>query len=422
MSLETGLSDEHKSSNQQIAQSVTNPQADRDMHDAIAQLTTGDFHSKWDSAKQFSKRTDDWGDRPIPLLIQRLQTEPDPENQGFLIRALSQFDQASVIEAIAQQLVTTAAESVQTEATKALTALGKSAISTLAVLLESDRLSQKILAARALSRIRRTPVIDPLLSVAAHENSELRAIALEALGSFHDPRIVPLLIAATADELPIAQEAIRALGRRSDLGQTVDLVSPLSRTLRSPHEAVAKESAIALGRLGTPNAIVALSNLLSQPRPTSVKIVAIRALGWIGNLPAVEALAEAFDYDAPMIMPDVQQAIARSLSQVEAEELKAIAIPPLLRWIATQNAPARIETFTLKQSVITALARLSAHSALDDLIQALSDPDPRIRIHILSALKQIDPKAAQTKIQTHLTDPAMPSEQRQLIIESLSAW
>ena len=401
---------------------------------AIAQLITGDFHNKWNNTKRLSSQFVEWGNLSVPPLIAHLQAESDPENQCFLIRILGQFDSPTAIEAIAQKLIQTADPDVQTAATKALTSLGNSTIETLSALLQKTDLSQKILAARTLSRIRRTAVIEPLLSIANHPDTTLRAIALEALGSFHDPRITPVLITATEDEPAISKEAIRALSRRSDLLGKTDLVSPLSCTLRSDDLTVARESAIALGRLGTPDAVFALSTLLSRPRPTAIKVAAARALGWIGTVPAVEALAEAFSYGPPVIMPDTQQEIARSLSQVQADGLKAIACEPLVCWLsdcpetkpeasATQTpVKAHIETFALKQTIISALSRLKDSIALDSLVQSLVDPDPRIRMHVLSALKQIDPRAAQAKIQHYLTNSELSSQQRQLIKASLSAW
>ena len=402
---------------------------------AIAQLTAGDFHNKWNNTKLLSSQFVEWGNLSIPPLIAHLQTESNPENQCFLIRVLGQFNSPAAIKAIAQQLIQTADLDVQTAAIKALTSLGDSAIETLAALLQSPDLAQQQLAARTLSRIRRTAVIEPLLGIANHADTTLRAIALEALGSFHDPRITPVLISATEDDPAISKEAIRALSRRSDLLEKTDLVSPLSRTLRSADLTVAKESAIALGRLGTPDAVCALSTLLSRPRPTAIKVAAARALGWIGTAPAVEALAEAFSYGPPVIMPDTQQEIARSLSQVQADGLKAIACEPLVCWLSDCLKPqpqlsasqtpvhqAHIETFALKQTIISALSRLKDSIALDSLVRSLVDPDPRIRVHVLSALKQIDPRAAQTKIQNYLTSSDLSSQQRQLIKASLSAW
>lgn len=386
----------------------------QEIQTAIAQLTTGDFHSRWDSTKQCAKQFVEWGDAAVSPLIRQLQIETDPANQGFIVRVLSQFDRPEVVKAIAQLLVTTAEEDVQKEATKALTTLGSSAIDTLSALLNSADLTQKILAARALAHIRRTPVIEPLLSVANHPDTTLRAIALEALGSFHDPRIAPVLIAATADEPAISQEAIRSLGRRRDLLEqphassaeprvALDLIGPLSDSLKSPHPEVAKESAIALGRLGTPDAIRALSNLLNQPSPTPVKTAAVRALGWIGTPSAVAALAEAFSSTAPIIMPTVQQEIARSLGQTHPPALKSIAAKPLIDWLkslqAQPNPAAHPSAATLtdpfitslKQTVILSLSRLGITDAVEILAALLDDDDASVRIHALSAIEQLDP-------------------------------
>ena len=376
-----------------------NRSLDEKIQRAIAQITTGDFHSRWDSTKQYSKQFAEWGDRSVEPLIAQLQAESDPTNQGFLVRVLSQFNRPEVACAIAQLLMATPEEDVQIEATKALTTLGSVAIETLSTRLKTPDLPQKILAARALSHIRRSSVITPLLSVATHPNSELRAIALETLGSFHDPRITPLLIAATEDEPIISKEAIRALGRRSDLLETTDLISPLTRTLSSPDESVAKESAIALGRLGSPAAISALANLLSQPRPTAIKVAAVRALGWSGTRMAIESMAEAFNDTVPVIMPEVKLEIARSLGQTYDDYLKAIAARPLITWLKNRAAhPSPSETNTaeqvilqLKQTVILALSRLDATDAIEPLVASLDDTDTRVRMHALSALKQLDP-------------------------------
>ena len=369
---------------------------DKEIQQAIAQITTGDFHSRWDSTKQCAKQFAEWGDCSVLPLIERLQVESDPTNQGFLVRVLSQFNRADVAFVIAQLLIATPEQDVQIEATKALTTIGSTAIETLSALLESPSLSQKILAARALSHIRRSSVIVPLLNVATHPSSELRAIALETLGSFHDSRITPLLIAATEDEPAISKEAIRTLGRRSDLLKTTDLITPLTRTLNAPDESVAKESAIALGRLGSPAAISALANLLGQPSPTAVKVAAVRALGWSGTRMAIEALAEAFSYAVPVIMPSVKLEIARSLGQTYDDYLKAIAARPLIIWLKSEVGTAEQPTleqpaFSLKQTVILTLSRLGSPDAIEPLVVSLEDTDARIRMHALNALEQIDP-------------------------------
>lgn len=371
-----------------------------EIQQAIAQLTLGDFHQKWNSAKRLSAQFVEWGDRAIPLLIEQLKIETNPENQGFLIRILSQFNRPAVVEAIATLLVDTQDSDVQIEATKALTKIGISAIQTLSKKLESPSLSQQVLAATVLSRIRRTPIVEPLLGVTHHPDATLRAIAIEALGSFHDPRITPVLIAAIKDEPAISKEAIRALSRRSDLIDTVDLVSPLSEALQSSDIAIAKESAIALGRLGTTEALSVLAGLLNQAKPTVLKVTAIRALGWSNSRVAVEALAEAFGYLAPKITEEARMEIARALGQTRAGYLQAIAAEPLVAWLgslqtqlphpSSSNADNSIHN-PLKQTVILSLSRLGSTDAIEPLVTLLNDADARIQMHAQSALRQIDP-------------------------------
>lgn len=421
-----------------VEKSTAECETERQIEQAIAQLIEGDFQSKWDRTKRLDRQFAQWGDRPIPHLINRLEDSTDPENQWFLVRALAQFDHPVVVETLAKLLVTTAAEDLQLETIKALTHLGSSAIASLTHLLDPHQpLARRILAARTLARIRRSVTIAPLLSIAADADPQLRAIAVEALGSFHDARVTSVLLAALNDVSPVCIEAIRTLGRRADLLTTTDLISPLQRCLYHSDEAIARESAVALGRLGGEAAIIALGESLTQPQPAAVKVATVRALGWMDTPAAVAYLTQAFDCAVPVVMPAVQQEIARSLGQTRSATLKPQAAQPLLSWLQADNlANPTVEVgdrekpdlstypsaLALKQAVISSLARLSARPALDSLIPLLSDPDSRIRMHVLSALKQIDPKAAQAKIQQYVEDENTSPLRRQQVAESLSAW
>ncbi len=418
-----------------IADCAAEPQIEQ----AIAQLIEGDFHRKWDSTKRLDQQFSQWGDRPVPYLIRHLEKSANAEDQWFLVRALAQFDHPAVVEVLARLLVTTPAEDLQLETIKALTRLGSSAIASLTDLLDPHQpLARRTLAARTLARIRRSATIVPLLSIANDEDPQLRLVAVEALGSFHDPQITPVLLASLGDVSPICIEAVRALGRRIDLLDTVDLIGPLQRCLYHVDAAIARESAVALGRLGGGAAVTALGGSLTQPLPTAVKIAVVRALGWMDTPAAVTYLTLAFSGAVPVIMPAVQQEIARSLGQTRTAILKPKAAQPLLDWLQAHNLtnpaveasdradeanlPENPEGFALKQTVISSLARLSARAALDSLIPLLGDPDSRIRMHALSALKQIDPRAAQTKIQQYVADENTSPLRRQQVAESLSAW
>ena len=396
---------------------------DEAVNQAIDHLITDDFQSQWDQAKQFSKQFAEWGDRVVPALIQRLEQTEDPDSQWILVRILSQFRQPAVVETLSRLLVTTPDATLQTEVIKALTNQGTQAIATLSNLLQQQTLSNKRLAVRTLARIRRSGTIEPLLSVAADTDMETRAIALEALGSFHDPRVTPVLIAALEDKPIIAIEAIRTLGRRRDLIETVDLVASLQPHLHSRDRRVATESAIALGRLGTESAAIALSQSLQAPLPTSVKAAAARALGWLDIPSATTGLAAAFALEAPIVTTEVRQAIAQALSQTQQEALKLTAAEPLLDWLGnvpTLNVDA--ETVRLKQTVITALAQIGNCDAIDNLLPLLADSDRRIPMHVLNALKQIDPQSAKYKVNTYLQSTPLSEPQKAELMSQMSDW
>ncbi|MEO1622825.1 MAG: HEAT repeat domain-containing protein [Cyanobacteria bacterium J06632_3] len=423
---------------------------DAQIAQAVEQLASGDFHSRWDYAKRFSQQFAHWDDRIIPPLIEQLRIQHDPDTQWFLVRILSQFEHPDIVAALAQLLVSTRSEELQIEVSKALSTLGTNAVCVLSEMLSAPvQEKQRVLAARALSHIRRTAVIEPLLGVTEDPNPELRAIAVEALGSFHDPRVTPVLLAALQDRPDICIEAIRTLGRRSDLLATTDLVSPLRQCLLAEDEAVACESAIALGRLGTENAIALLGDHLLSPLATPVKIAIVQALGWLSVQSAVTYLVTAFTNSAPIIMPAVKKEIAKALGQTRnlgaqlstatsssAPSLKSIAAMPLIAWLSSlhlgptgalstesgSKAPADLESFLLAQTVVSSLARLGAVDALGGLIPLLSHPDPRLRLHALNALKQIDPRSAQSRAQSYLHQPNLSPVEKQYVAETLAAW
>ncbi len=403
---------------------------------AVATLKEDDFHTQWESAKQLSQQISQWGDRPIPYLIDHLQTTTDPNVQWFLVRILSQFEQLEVIEVIAQLLTTTQNEDLQAEICKSLTHIGQGAIETVSGLLSLDHpIARRVLATRVLACIRRSATIEPLLSVAEDDSPEIRAIAIEALSSFHDPRITPILLAAleesaTETDVSICIEAIRTLGRRNDLLPQTDLVGPLQQCLLNENHQIAKESAIALGRLGTKAAAIALGEALMQPIATPVKIAIVRSLGWIDSYRSVQSLAIAFKQGTPLIMPAVKPEIAKALGQTHDPSLKSQAAQPLIDWLQTYcdksaAGESNADTSTqpeLTQAVVSALARLGEKISITALIPLLASADARIKIHVLSALRQIDTSEAKAQLQHYLTNEQTSTDIKKEVEASLMAW
>lgn len=396
----------------------------KEIEEAIASLSMGDFHSRWDSAKRFVKLFRD--EQSVIALVNALNESSDPEYQWFLVRILGQYDHPAAVEAITALLVSTSEPEIQAESIKSLVQLGDCAIATLSRKLSAGSIDSRRLAACALARIRRSAVIDPLLSVVRDQDSELRLTAIEALGSFHDPSVTPVLIEALSDEDAIAIEAIQALGRRVDLLETYDLVELLQRCLLEGSEQVAKESAIALGRLGTEKSVSVLGLLLTQPMPTDVKLAAVRALSWINSESAIVHLSAAFDAQVPIVMPQVKQEIAKALGQVRSASHKPTAAEPLVSWLKQLQSKLGEDdlhnSFTLKQTVISSLTWLGAVSAIESLIPLLADADARIQMHVLNALRQIDPRDAKASVERYVELNALSESDKALFQTHLTHW
>jgi HEAT repeat protein len=158
-------------------------------------------------------------------------------------------------------------------AATALSSLGDSAIEALASLLSEP--DSRLLATTALSQIRRPEIITPLLGVVDDPQVAVRSMAIEALSSFHDSRIPPVLLKALKDHAAVVRkEAVIGLGLRSDLREELDLLNQLKPLLYDFNPDVCQQAAIALGRMGTDEAADALFKVLQSPAtPAPFKLI-----------------------------------------------------------------------------------------------------------------------------------------------------
>ncbi|HEY9298430.1 MAG TPA: HEAT repeat domain-containing protein, partial [Phormidium sp.] len=245
---------------------------------ALEILTWGDFQDRWDVAKIFPGL----GKEAIAPLIAILEDEEaEEELRWFVARILGEFNDSAVILPLIDLLKSSGSEELSAMATTALANLGKSAINALTDLLTQEQ--GRLLAVRGLAHIRTKETITPLLSVVNDQQVEVRATAIEALGSFHDPLIFPVLLAALKDvAASVRKEAVIALGVRSDLKNQLNLVQVVKPLLWDFNIEVCQQAAIALGRLGTDEAADALFLLWqSSVTPLPLQLQGIRALGWV---------------------------------------------------------------------------------------------------------------------------------------------
>lgn len=272
-----------------------NPDLQELLGQALAELECGDFHQRWEVAQTLARL----GKIAIdPLILRLTDEETDAEVRWFIVRILGQFETEAVVQALVDVLQTVKPDELEEDTTVremaavALANLGPDAVDALVPLLNLAEL--RLLVTEALAQIRHPRTIAPLLQVVQDPNPQIRAIAIEALGSFPDPPISEVLISALKDPVAaVRKEAVIALGMRSELEATLQLTQQLQPLLWDTQSSVVQQAQLALSRLKTSTAAAALLEQLSSSLvPLSVKLGAVRALGWFETVEALTVLRQ----------------------------------------------------------------------------------------------------------------------------------
>ena len=383
---------------------------------AIQALEWGDFQDRWEIAKILPNL----GHGAIAPLISILEDEDaDTEQRWFAARILGKFDRPEVIQALVE-LVKNSDEELSQIAAETLGNFGPRAIESLATLLQQEDSRQ--FATAALAQIRRTETIAPLLSVVGDSQVAVRAHAIEALSSFHDSRIPPVLVAALKDPATaVRKEAVRALGVRAYLDGELDLVNLLKPLLTDIRLEVCQQAAIAIGRVKTDAAAAALFELLRSPiTPVELQIETVRALSWMETATALEYLqqtliAEFYNTNSP-----VCQEIVTVLGRVEKPELKAKAAEIMIDLLKTDH-PA-VQEAVSKKYLALGLGQLGDIRGLDALISMLGDADNSVRLHCTAALKQLNAIEARQQLESLVKQESLEPRLKQGIAIALQEW
>jgi len=133
---------------------------------------------------------------------------------------------------------------------------------------------------------------EPLLAAAAASVPAVRRVALRTLVRLKEPRVLPHLRRALADEsAEVATEAVTLIVRLGDAAAAPDLIALLVRVEPGgASEALALVVAQAVGHFKLRAAVPHLVRLLSDVHPSAVKRQAVHALGEIGDPAAFPAL------------------------------------------------------------------------------------------------------------------------------------
>lgn len=345
---------------------------------ALEMLIKADFQHQWEITKLFPLL----GDKIIiPLSALALDETVEAEVRWFICQILGNFAQQSVVLTLVQLLQQSTDNELVTIASKTLSKIGDRAIDALVALLSQPK--YRLLATKALSYIRTASTIAPLLAIATHEDAELRAIAVNALGSFHDRRVPSVLVTALQDPASaVRKEAAIALGFRADLGKEMNLVEYLQPLLYDLNLEVCSQAAISLGRMQQPSANAALFEVLQvNTTPLSLKSDLVKALGWSQLSSGIAYLEQALTKSCELIT----QEIILVLGRTSTPELKLQSVQVLLDfWQRQQSLSA-----SSRQTFATSLGELRDRSAQPILEQLAQDSDRRVQLHALAALKKL---------------------------------
>ncbi|MEH1842617.1 MAG: HEAT repeat domain-containing protein [Nostoc sp.] len=380
---------------------------------ALSILEMGDFQQRWEITKVLTHLRN----IAIPPLIDILKDEDaEEELRWYAARTLGEFQHRDVILPLVELLKTDEDEELKAIAATALGQMGTVAISSLTELLADE--DTRLLAVRSLSYIRHPETIIPLLSVVQDPQAAIRTAAIEALSSFHDKRVPPILLNALDDiAATVRRASVLGLGFRPDLCETLDLVTRLQPKLYDFNLDVCCAAAVSLSRMGCDQAAQQLFKLLISPHtPLPLQLETIRALVWVGIPSSLEYLQTAFNQSTSETL---WQEIVTVLGRVQKPQTPP-ATEILLQILQSQHPATEIAN--VKSAIALSLGQLGEMQAIEPLIWLLADSNASVRLHAIAALKNLDGEATYQQLQQLAKNTALTPDLQQGIAIALAEW
>jgi HEAT repeat protein len=351
---------------------------------ALPVLRSEDFQDGWAVTKILPAL----GDIAIEPLLKMLQDdEIEPEVQWLVGKVLGEFRSPLVVTGLAECLLQNSDSSELAEiALRALIQMGDLAIDQLTALLKTNKLA----AVTALAQIRHSLTIPPLLTVADDPDPHIRYLAIEALSSFHNAQVPPLLIHKLTDvTAEVRRAAVTGLGLRTDLQAELQLVKKIQPLLLDLNLRVCIATAIALGRFGGELSAQALFDGYQQStclEPLQKQI--IRCLGWIDQPLALQYLENILTTAPLTLIPEV----IRTLGQ--RRDWHTVKILTEYLRILPSDYPAPIQ-----QEIACSLGNFPKMVAVEEIIKLLADQSEVVRFHAAYCLRQFDRTVISEKLQ-----------------------
>lgn len=304
----------------------------------------------------------------LPILVQRLeavvrenQEEAEEEEVDAVTEAIVAIagapnaSQSGVIDQAVELLSSRregAEEPFRLAVARILGSVGRpQEIATVGFMMSDPSASVRRAAVKALARLARGEVPEPLRMALADESPAVRIASASALGASDDPRLVEDLASLAGDEdIQVRAAAMRALGRGAATVRNQDpeslmvakamIILSIALEDQGP---VAMAALEALTALGGPDVAHLATGMLTRDDPELVK-AAIECIRAHGTAEALRELFPLISHEHWLIRAEVVQTLAdRGLAQ---------AVPAILRWLDKEQ-----DDF-VRDTILRALKRL----------------------------------------------------------------
>ncbi|MBD2328197.1 HEAT repeat domain-containing protein [Alkalinema sp. FACHB-956] len=381
-------------------------------------LVAGDFQTKWEAAKLFPTL----GEAAIEPLLALLDNDDlDPEVHWFVVRILGHWPHPQTLQALLSCIQTHPQEEVRSMAVQVLGSQGPSALALVEDLLQAP--STRLQGVNILAQIRSPQSIPRLLTLADDTDAPVRASAIAALAMLQPPAILSRLVQALEDPAVGVRRAALVGLTFSNLTDQPTIVAQIQPRLWDVDIQVCCQAAICLGRIGSPAAVTVLrSALQSSVLPDPFALELVRSLIWIATEPALDAILQALDRGT--LSASVAQETITLLGRLESPTLKPQVAQWLIERLHQQEGTApmaepphpRFDS----QGMISALGQLQEPIVIDGLIPLLAQADPKLRLHLVAALRRFD--GVYARLQTLASQPSSEANLKQGLSIALKEW
>ena len=322
----------------------------------------------------------------VPSIDALAKVLNDRNNQvrKHAVQALGEIKDARAVESLIQ-VFTDSDVDVLGDAVSALEKIGIASVESLIKALK-DRDSQiRKLAVVALGEIRDARAVEPLIQVLSDNDSNVRGEAADALSKISDTRAVePLIHVLSDNDSNVRCKAALALGEIRDAKASKPLIHAL---LHDTDSEVRKNAAMALGDIRDPKTseplIQAFTDTDYQVRKNAaISLEKIKVEG-IMNSAAIEILMQSLKNDDRQIQGSAVRVLTNTW-----------AIEPLIKNLKNDDE-------IIRQTAVRVLGKIKAVDAAESLIQMLkNDRSEAVREEVAIALGEIkSPKAVEPLVQ-----------------------